>query len=261
MVESKTALITGGSSGIGFDLARVFGKNGYDLVIVARDSTRLITALDNLRREFPNTDVRAFSQDLSERDAAEKVHVYIKNQHIEVDTLVNNAGYGEYGEFAERPLENHLALINTNFITPVALTRMFLEEMIERGSGKVLNVASTAAFQPGPLMSLYHSTKSGMVSWSLAIAEELKPRGVTVSVLCPGLTETDFFNRPTMQHPLSPRWLMMSPIRVAEAGFEGLNKGESLIIPGAANKIIYSIGRLIPPVRVARSIFNKRQRS
>ncbi len=256
----KTALITGGSSGIGFELAKKFGKNGYDLVLVANNPEKLEASSDSLRAEFPERNIQTFRQDLSLVDAAKSVHSYVKGRNIEINALVNNAGYGEYGEFSERSYDDHMAIINTNYVTPVGLTSLFLPDMIARESGYILNIASSAAFQPGPFMSMYHSTKAGIVPWSIALAEENRSKGIAVSVSCPGLTKTEFFERPNMGQPLSSPKLAMTAERVAKESFNGLMNGEILIIPGKKNQLIFSTLRLIPPTLFARLVYWRRKR-
>lgn len=225
------ALITGASSGIGLELARIFARECYDLTLVARNEARLQELAGELRSAHPVA-VDVIAKDLSGAEAA----IEIQQRAGEVDVLVNNAGFGLYGNFADLPLSDCLSLMHVNMDALVALTRVFLPAMIASHSGRVLNVASTAAFQPGPLMALYYASKAFVLHFSEAIANELQGTGVTVTALCPGPTETGFQARAAVENIRLNRMGMMSAKAVAEAGYGGLMAGKTTVIPGVRNK-------------------------
>src|SRR4051812_3624413 len=189
--KRQTALVTGGSGGIGLELAKVLARNDFDLVLVARKRDTLEAAAGQLEGKF---DIKAhvFAADLRIPEAPQTIFDFLLNENIAVDALVNNAGFGLGGEFAETELQSELDMIQVNISALTHLTKLFVPTMIKRRSGRVLNVSSTAAFQPGPLMAVYYATKAYVLSFSEALAEELRNTGVTVTALCPGPTDTDF---------------------------------------------------------------------
>ncbi len=249
------ALITGASSGIGLELARVFARERYDLALVARSAARLEEIASELRAK-DRVAVDAIAADLSLPDAPAEVH----RQVGRVDTLVNNAGYGLYGKFAEFPVAESLNMMHLNMDAVVALTGLYLPSMIEARQGRIMNVASTAAFQPGPLMALYYASKAFVLHFSEAIANELEGTGVTVTALCPGPTESGFQDRAAMRESRLTHLGMMDSKTVAEAGFRGLMAGKTIVIPGLRNKILPQMVRLSPRkmvTTVARKLQDK----
>jgi short-subunit dehydrogenase len=191
-----TALITGGSGGIGLEVAKVLGRKGFDLVLVARTRDSLEAAAGQIEGKY-EVKVHVFAADLRRREAPEAIFDFLRNEGIAVEILVNNAGFGLGGEFAETKITRELEMIQVNIAALTHLTKLFLPAMIKAKSGRILNLASTAAFQPGPLMAVYYATKAYVLSFSEALAEELRHSGVTVTALCPGPTRTDFA-RPRM---------------------------------------------------------------
>src|SRR6184192_114909 len=187
----QTALVTGGSGGIGLEIAKVLARKGFDLVLVARNRDALEAAAGQIEGKY---EVRAhvFAADLRRREAPEEIFDFLHNENVPIHILVNNAGFGLGGEFAETELTRELEMIQVNIAALTHLTKLFLPAMIKRRSGRILNVASTAAFQPGPLMAVYYATKAYVLSFSEALAEELRHTGVTVTALCPGPTRTEF---------------------------------------------------------------------
>ena len=185
------ALITGASGGIGYELAKLFAKDHHSLVLVARNGPRLKQVGDELQRQFGIT-VRTIALDLAAPTAPQALFEELRREGVDVDILVNNAGYGKFGEFAEVAIEESAGQVQLNIAALTSLTRLFLAPMLERGSGKIMNVASTAGFQPGPLMAVYYATKAYEISFSEALANELADKGITVTCLCPGATETGF---------------------------------------------------------------------
>jgi short-subunit dehydrogenase len=187
----KTALITGASSGIGKELARIHASNGGNVVLVARREAELESLRSELEEKY-KVDVSIFHQDLSKEGAAKDVYEFCKERNIEIEYLMNNAGFGGHGNFVDRPLDKDVEMIHLNIQTLVELSHLFLQDMKKRKSGKILNTASTAGYLPGPLQSTYFATKAFVVSFTKGISHELKPHGITVTALCPGPVKTEF---------------------------------------------------------------------
>lgn len=234
-LENRTALITGASSGIGRELAILFAEDGCNLVLVARNRSRLESLAADLRARH-HIAVQTIACDLSKPAAPRAIEEALTRQCIEVDILVNNAGTQVYGKFAEQDLDRQLAMIMVNADALVHLTHLLLPGMIRRGSGRILNLGSTGAFAPGPLNAVYCATKAFVVSFSQAIAAELAGTGVTVTALCPGATDTAFITRHGMQDVRIFRY-PMPPTRVAQIGFHALQKGCPLIVAGFQNQL------------------------
>ena len=251
---SKTALITGASGGIGLELARVFAEQGYGLVLVARSMEKLESLAEELRAAH-GTIVEVIGIDLARGDAAEEVFRETAERDVEVDVLVNNAGFATYGPFHRKTREHELEMVQLNVASLTHLTHLFLPGMVERGRGKVLNVASTAAFQPGPLMAGYFASKAYVLHFSEAIAVELEGTGVSVTALCPGPTASDFQKRANMEESKLLRAPMMSSRKVAEVGYRALEKGRTVVIPGTANKVGALVGRLLPRKTLSKLVF------
>ncbi len=243
---ASTALITGASGGIGYELAKLFANDHHNLVLVARNGPRLAQVADELQRQFGIT-VKTFALDLTEPSAPRSLFAQLQSEGVAVDILVNNAGYGRYGEFAEAPLEENLGQIELNVTALTELTKLFLGPMLERRSGKIMNVASTAGFQPGPLMAVYYATKAYVISFSEALANELADKGITVTCLCPGATETGFAGRAGNDATrLFKNLRPMDAKTVARAGYRGLLKGKTLVIPGFRNWLVAESIRVSP---------------
>jgi short-subunit dehydrogenase len=241
-----TVLITGASGGIGYELAKLFAKDHHNLVLVARNGPRLAQVADELQRQFGIT-VRTVALDLTEPAAPQAVFAQLQSEGVAVDILVNNAGYGRFGEFAEVPVQESLGQIQLNITALTNLTKLFLGPMLERGSGKIMNVASTAGFQPGPLMAVYYATKAYVISFSEALANELADKGMVVTCLCPGATETGFAGRAgNDESRLFKKLRPMDAKTVARAGYRGLLKGKTLVIPGFRNWLVAESIRISP---------------
>jgi short-subunit dehydrogenase len=246
MNNPQTALITGASGGIGYELAKLFARDHYNLVLVARSADKLGRVADELQQQH-HIAVKTIALDLSDAPAPQFLADQLQRENVHVDILVNNAGYGSFGEFASMPLQQALGQINLNIAALTALTRLFVPGMIERGSGKIMNVASTAGFQPGPLMAVYYATKAYVISLSEALANELKPRGVTVTCFCPGATETGFAARAGNDKTrLFQKFAPMNASNVAADGYSGLMKGKTLVIAGAKNWLVAESVRFAP---------------
>lgn len=246
--EQSTALVTGASSGIGLELARVLARHGHNLVLVARDEIRL----NEIAREFGkenNVTVKVIARDLSNESAPTEIYNLLHNESLSVDVLVNCAGTATLGLFANANLATQMKMIQLNVLALTALTQLFLKDMLNRGQGKILNVASTAAFQPGPLMAVYYATKAYVLSFSEAIANEVIGSGVSVTALCPGPTITGFqVKTGTDQTKLfHSRMLDILPAEtVAKIGYSGLMSNKTVVIPGFKNRITVFLVRLMP---------------
>lgn len=252
----KWVLITGGSSGIGFEFARIFAAKDYSLVLFARDSVKLQKAADELKAS--GAIVKIIAKDLSDKNAPAEIFEELQRENIFISILVNNAGFGRQNLFAQTSLPEQLEMMEVNVASLVQLTHLFLQPMLARGEGKILNVASTAAFQPGPGMSAYYASKAFVLSFSYALADELEGTGVTVTTLCPGPTQTPFHERAGRSHSKKALsfWMMEASI-VAEVGFRELMKGKRIVIPGFLNKLGYFFAKILPvkiPTKIARKI-------
>ncbi len=237
----KWALITGASSGIGLELARVFAGDQWNVLLVARDTARLEKLAAELR-SASHVQAVTLPGDLSRPGAP--AEIFAAAGHTPVSALVNNAGFGSYGEFARVPLESQRNLMQVNMISLVELTHLFLQPMLAAGEGSILNVASTAAFQPGPTVNVYYASKAFVYSFSYALAVELKGTGVTVTTLCPGMTRTGFFHR---AHLRLRTGLAMDPDKVAQAGYAGMLKGKRIVVPGLMNRLMVFLSKRTPP--------------
>ena len=248
--EKKTVLITGFSSGIGRALAQQFAGDGYDIIGVARDKTKMQSTADNLTGQH-GIEVKLIQKDLAQDGAAKEVYEEVKRFGKNIDILVNDAGVGQHGNFTDIPYERYAHLIHLNVISLTHLTHLFLKDMVSRDSGRILNLGSVAGFQPGPLLAVYHATKAYVVSLSEALATELEEMESKVSVtcLCPGPTDTAFFDRADMEETNVVHYkdkLMMPPEEVAEGAYKALMDGERIFIPGTMNKVSTFIRRVIP---------------
>lgn len=251
----KTALITGSSGGIGYEFAHIFAKEGYNLVLVARSQDKLV----NLKQELEalGAEVYIIAKDLSKPIAPQEVFDEVKNADIKIDVLVNNAGLGDFGQFAQSDIAKIDTMIELNINALTKLTRLFLPEMIERKSGKILNVASLGSFQPGPLMAVYYASKAYVLSFSEAISRELKGTGVTVTALCPGPTKTNFQDAANLgMSGLFVNLQVADAKSVAEFGYKKIKKGKVIAVPGFFNKIAAVGVRLLPRRFIRNMVYN-----
>jgi uncharacterized protein len=224
----------------------LFAKDRYNLVLVARSTGKLTQVADEFQREF-GISAKAVALDLTTASAPQSLFEQLQREGIAVDILVNNAGYGVLGEFAKLSLEDNLGQIQLNITALTHLTRLFLGPMIERRSGRILNVASTAGFQPGPLMSVYYASKAYVISFSEALANELDGKGVSVTCLCPGATYTGFQDRAGLQNTLLFKKLRpMHASTVARDGYRGLMAGKPIVISGFRNWLLAESVRFSP---------------
>lgn len=256
-MTKKTALITGASGGIGYELAKVFAREGFNLVLVARSGARLQEIAADFKTQH-NTETRVMVKDLGRAGAPDEI--FAELQGTQIDVLVNNAGFATYGHFETLDLAKELEMIQVNITALTHLTRLFLPGMKERSYGRIMNVASTAAFQPGPLMAVYYASKAFVLSFSEAIARELKGSGVYVSALCPGPTESGFQKRAAMEESKLVQNGLMDAATVAEQGYEGLMKGRTVVIPGMRNRIMSLAPRFLPRETVTAVVMQAQER-
>ena len=251
--KGKAVLITGSTVGIGYEFAKLFARDGYALVLVARDEAALRRVAEELAGQYKAA-VKVIAKDLSLPAAVRDLYDELERAGIAIDVLVNNAGFGVMGPFATTSVEKELAMMELHMVSLTYLTKLFLQPMLARGAGKILNVASTAAFQPGPFMAVYYASKAYVLSFSEALASEVRGSGVTVSVLCPGPTRTEFHQRAGIPASELFQRLAVDPEVVAAAGYEGLERGQTVIIPGCVNKMFALGVRLVPRAWVAAVI-------
>ena len=255
--QRQTALVTGGSGGIGLEIAKVLARNGFDLLLVARKRDTLEAAAGQIEGKF-DVRVQVFAADLRRPDAPQAIFDFLHNENVPIEVLVNNAGFGVSGEFADTKLQREMEMIQVNIGALTYLTKLFLPAMIKRKSGRVLNVASTAAFQPGPGMAVYYATKAYVLSFSEALAEELRHSGVTVTALCPGPTRTEFAATADAGNSrLFAAFGIADAADVAEFGVAAMMHGRRVAIPGIKNKIVAQANRFAPravTVKVSRML-------
>jgi short-subunit dehydrogenase len=246
MTQKKTALITGASGGIGYELAKLLARDCGVLVLVARSRDRLLEVKRELEGGFP-VSVKIIVKDLSLPDAAEEIYRELESENIRVEILVNNAGIGWWGAFVSADWKRQADTIMINMLALTHLTRLFAPGMVSQGAGKILNVASTAAFQPGPLMAVYYASKAYVLSFSEALAFELRGTGVSVTALCPGATTTGFQRAAAMEHiALFKMRQPASAADVARYGYDAMMKGKIVAIHGLLNRIVAFSVRFLP---------------
>lgn len=253
-MRNKYILITGGTEGIGIELARLFAADNNNLILVARNIQKLIDTKNELEESY-NVEVEIIPTDLSVDNSYKEVIDFVDKKNIIVDKLINNAGIGSFGYFHEEDEDFEDKIIGINIITLTKLTKYFLSKMIERNSGAILNVASTAAFVGGPKMALYYSTKAYVLSLTEAIHDEAKEFGVNISCLCPGPVDTLFQKKSGIKKSKSAKKYLMSAEDVAKEGYIKFLKGKAIIIPGFKNKLIV-IGNKFIPRSLSRRIVN-----
>lgn len=235
-MKTETVLITGAASGIGLALAKEFAKHGHDLILTSRVDSELSDVAAELTAKH-QIDVGTLAFDLERPDAPNQLFESVQRENIAVDILVNNAGLGYRGSFWEIPIENQLSIIRVNIEAVVRLTHLFLPQMINRNSGRLLNTASVAGFEPGPLLAVYHASKAFVLSFTEALAVELEDTKITVTALCPGATDTDFFPKAGMLDTKAfQKGPVMAPQEVAELGYKALMRGDRTFVAGGANK-------------------------
>jgi len=256
---TKTALITGAASGLGYELSLLLAHDSYNLILVDIDGDKLQLVKEEINKAN-KCKVDVLVKDLSMPNVAVEIFEAIKN--VSIDVLVNNAGFGLFGSFNNTAWNRELDMIHVHVITSTHLTKLLLDGMIKRGSGKILNISSLAAFQPGPLMAIYYASKSYLLSFSEAIANELKETGVTVTVLCPGPTKTAF--QEVVSETASDNKIgfnMACPSDVALYGYEAMQKGKTVAIPGYINKFLASLHRFVSRGMATKIVRNLQEKN
>ena len=258
-----SALVTGASSGIGYEISRVLASDGHDLVLVARREKNLRQLAQYLEREYK---IKAFyiAADLSDPHSAQVIYDKVKEQNIPIDILVNNAGAGMWGAFTALDPDREMQTLETNVVALTQLTQLFCRDMVKRGLGKILNIGSISGFMPGPYMAVYHASKAYVLSFSLALRAELKGTGVSVTAFCPGPTTSEFHQvAGTLDLPILRQVNMMGSAQVARLAVKAMHKRKAVEVPGLINKIIAFLPPLLPRVWVtwfAKQILKPRQR-
>ena len=251
-MNTETALITGASSGIGLHLANEFARHRHPLVITAPVESELRRAAEEFRSKHGVT-ARVIAKDLEQPNAAQEIFDELEDSGVEIDVLVNNAGHGFHGKWWELPIEKDLSMLRVNIEAVLRLTKLFLPSMLRRNRGRILNTASVAGFEPGPLLATYFASKAFVLSWSEALATELDDTPISVTALCPGVTDTDFFEKADAENIRGRQSSnVMSPQEVAKIGYEGMIKEELFVIPGGLNKAMIAARRILPVTTQAR---------
>ncbi len=249
------ALITGGAGGIGLSFAEICAKEGYSLLLVDIDGENLKSAKEQLLRKSAEYRIELFEQDLSNEDAAQKVFDFTKTNELQIDLLFNNAGFGNFGYFSDSSWTKDRAMLQVHMITSTNLMKLLIPEMLTRKSGYILNNASVAAFVPAPLHSTYHASKAYLLNLSQAVANEVKDSGINVSVLCPGMTKTNFAKANGNDDP-NIKFNIASSEEVAQIGYDSLMRGKVVIVPGIWNKLSAFLPRVLSRKRVTNMVGN-----
>jgi uncharacterized protein len=247
-----TALVTGASNGIGLELAKIHASKGDNLVLVARNLEKLNEIKAELEQKF-NIKVYNIGKDLSKPNAALEVYNETNQQKIQIDYLINNAGFGDFGMFVETDWHKELQMINLNITTLTQFTKLYVQDMVKRGNGKIMNVASTAAFQSGPTMAVYYATKAYVLSFSEAVDNEVSDKGVTVTTLCPGATESGFQAAAAMEESALVKGKKLPSAKdVAEYGYTSMMNGKTVAIHGMVNYLMANSVRFTPRALVVK---------
>ena len=245
-MTTQAALITGAPSSIGLHLAHEFARHGHPLILTAPVKSELQN-LGEKCKNYYNVAVRVIAKDLEQPNAAQEIFDELQSAAVEVDILVNNAGHGFHGKWWQLPIEKDLSILRVNIEAMLRLTKLFLPSMLRRNRGRILNTASLAGFEPGPLLATYFASKAFVLSWSEALATELDDTSISVTALCPGVTDTDFFEKADAENIRGRQSNnVMSPQDVAKIGYEGMIKEELFVIPDGLNKAMIAVRRILP---------------
>jgi short-subunit dehydrogenase len=247
----KTVFITGASSGIGLELAKRFARDGYQLLLSARKSDRFDAAVESLR-PLATAGIEPVPDDLADPAAPARLAKALQDRGIVPDVLVNNAGFGTHGPFAEADEQSQVAMLQVNVVALTHLTRLLLPGMIARGSGSIVNVSSTASFQPGPYMAVYYASKAYVTSFSAALAYELRHKNITVTAICPGPTTTDFQRRAGVENSPLFQKNTMTAEEVARQGYEAMKRGTGIAITGTKNRLLALAVKFAPRALATR---------
>lgn len=248
-------MVTGASDGIGYELAKLFAQDGYDIVAVARTEEDLQRVASGLKQEY-GVQVEVIAKDLFGENSARELYDEVKSRGIEVEVLVNDAGQGVYGLFADQDIERQIKIIHLNVVSLTRLTYYFLKDMLARNSGKILQLASIASETPGPYQAVYHATKAYVLSFTEALISEVKDTAVTLTALQPGATDTDFFNKADMQESkaVQDKSKLSDPAKVAKDGYEALMSGDDKVVSGTKNKMQVAMGNITPDTVLAEQV-------
>jgi short-subunit dehydrogenase len=255
--DKRYALITGATQGIGYELAKLFAGDGYNLIIVARTENDLQQRASEFSSEY-GVQVVPIAKDLFQANAAFELYDEVKRQGLLVDVLVNDAGQGQYGLFVEADIHRLLDIIQLNVSSITVLTHLFLKDMVARNEGKILQLASIASQLPGPWQAVYHATKAYVLSFTEALISELKDSAVTITALQPGATATDFFNKADMLESKILDTKLSDPGKVAKDGYQALMSSDDKVVSGAKNKVMVGMSNIMPEAMVAEQM-NKMQ--
>ncbi len=257
--KADYVLVTGGSMGIGFELAKCFAASGYNLILVSRTEQDLKSAASKIKKEY-KVDVIIIVKDLFKTENAFELYDDVKSLKIKPSILVNNAAQGQYGEFSETDINRELEIINLNIASVVILTKLFLKDMLQRGDGGILNVSSVASHILGPLQSVYHASKAFVQSFTAAIRDEVKDTSITITALLPGPTDTDFFAKADMLNAKNVvEGDLADPAKVAMDGYNALIKGVDNVVSGTMNKVEVAISNLLPESMVAEMVHKQQK--
>lgn len=256
-IKTQYIIITGAASGIGREFARNYAKEGFPLLLVDKNEIMLNETAQHLREAY-KIEVHELVKDLSLRNSAQEIYDYTVSNSFQVFGLINNAGFGLFGKFSETHLSAELTMVDLHVTTPITLTKLFLPQMLERNEGEILNVSSLAGFQPGPMMSVYYSTKAFLISFTEAIAREHKNTNVKISVLCPGVTKTNFKQTVCNSSNAKINSLDGCPQKVVAYGVNSLRKGKVVVIPTFMCKFLSLLPRIVPR-STARNVVYKIQ--
>lgn len=260
-MNSQTVLITGASSGIGFELARCFARDGYHLVLSALPDGKLEGAAKLLQTEFANVRTTLLPADLSTHAGPGQLYEEIQRRGLQIDVLVNDAGFGEAGLFVETDLDKEIAIVHVNALSLMILTKLFLRDMVARNAGKILQLGSVVSFIPNPRQAVYAATKAFILSLSEALQQELKEQksDVTITLLCPPATETNFFHVAGAEDTKIGQSKKASPEEVAEAGYQGLLSGEARVLPTFGAKMNFASSLFFPDSMIAALLNSQMQ--
>ena len=249
------ALVTGATSGIGYELAKLFAQDGYNIIAVSRTEEDLQRVADEFTQQY-GVKVETIAKDLFGEKAATELYDEVKAKGIEIEVLVNDAGQGVYGLFAETDLEDQVKIIHLNIVSVTRLTYYFLKDMLARNEGKILQLASIASETPGPYQAVYHATKAFVLSFTEALISEVKDTAVTLTALQPGATDTDFFAKANMleSKAVQDKSKLSDPAKVAKDGYDALMSGDDKVVSGMKNKIETALGNLMPETAIAEQV-------
>ena len=261
-MEKKHALITGATSGIGYELAKLFAKDGYNLVLVARNEENLNQTAKEMQQVNGAIHTHVITADLFEKDAAKKIYDKTTELGITVNVLVNDAGQGEWGRFIKTGLQREIDIVQLNIVSLISLTKFYLKEMVERNEGRILQLASSVSKAPSPYLSVYAATKAFVLSFTEALNEELKDTEVSITALQPGATDTDFFHKAKAENTVTYKETdLYTAEEVAQAGYEALMSGTAIISPGFMNKTQKAMNTIMPDSAIAANMHKQMESS